>query len=557
MEGKVKTAPLVILGAEQSVPLTIAMHQQRRGMELALLLLPRRREGLLVLQSAGQVHTWRPGATDAPASPETASTMEQAAKRLTELRARTPEAAPSTLRGAWRGELVLGDVPVVRLSRKLAPYVVVSIWSGAAGWSVAVAREERWFARATQSATTQHAHLEVAIKAGLARALDLVAEACSTRDTTRRPPTSSAPAPPTKPPPADPTVRLGARARPSSAAPIPAALREVGVEASQVASHSGPRLDRVVLKLSNPADMQRLSRKLDVVAFALNQPAGALSLETGPGDRQVSLFVPRPRKAWKVSGLPELKAARPPRGLALPACFGVDVQGVVQWLDLAASSRGHVLIAGATGAGKSAVLHTLLCSILLHSRPELVLIDPKQVELAPYARLGRVANTGAEAQAALNRAIEEMERRYTALRTAGVQHIGQHPNMRRMLIVIEELAELLLVAPDVETALVRLAQKGRAAGLHLICTTQRPDATILRGLLRSNLDTRVALNVPKAADSRIILDEDGAERLGRPGDLLLKLAGEPAQRLHGLLLSPADVRAVVQTAAGDKPARAA
>ncbi|MBK9365190.1 MAG: DNA translocase FtsK [Deltaproteobacteria bacterium] len=266
----------------------------------------------------------------------------------------------------------------------------------------------------------------------------------------------------------------------------------------------------------------------------------------------------------------------------LPLCPGVDTMGRPFWFDL--SGAAHVLVAGTTGSGKSTAVHSLLCSLLLGPRAadvELVLIDPKQVELAPYRLLptlwappdeveapsaadalmvqagvghGRLLVEPQAIERALQRLIEEMERRYGLLQIAGVQNIidlrsTEHAPLKWIVIVVEELADLVLGNLQAQALLVRLAQKGRAAGIHLIVATQRPDAETFVGVLRSNLPTRLALAVQRASESRIILDEEGAERLLKPGDMLYKEAGKPPIRLHGPAVGQATVNEIVRALA--------
>lgn len=540
-----KPHPLTIVGADEDIPRLLLMRAKANGVETAAVFAPRKHLGCMVVVRSQSAHIWVSDSSDAPGSPALPIPLPKAVERIAKARAGAGEPGQALLRGTWRGELVLGEIPTIHLERKVAPYGTLSVWSEDRAWFASFDRKARWFSKPARSTSAQHATLEAAIRAGLAVALQLVGEACATRDTTRRaaldPDHAQKHPPKPKKAPTDPTAAFA----PSKRDTVAKALSELGVDATTAGRASGPRLDRVVVRLAKADDIAVLSRKLDVLAFALGTPPGMLTMEAGPGDRQVSLFMPRKRETWKVPGLKELRKWSPPKG-ALPTCFGVDVSGAPRWLDLGESSHGHILIAGATGSGKSAVLHTVLCSLLLHRQVELVLIDPKQVELAAYSKLAAVASAGAAVEEALRELVAEMERRYTALAHAGLQHVGQQQKLKHVVVVVEELAELLMVGPAAQDLLVRLAQKGRAAGIHLVCTTQRPDATILSGLLRANLDTRIALNVAKAADSKIILDEVGAERLTRPGDLLLKVAGGAPERLHGVLLQPQDIASVVE-----------
>jgi S-DNA-T family DNA segregation ATPase FtsK/SpoIIIE len=364
------------------------------------------------------------------------------------------------------------------------------------------------------------------------------------------------------------------------------ALAELGVvaELNPEVIH-GPRLTRYTARLPRLADLDLLRRGLDKLAFALGYAPGGITLSAVEGgDRQITLDLARPPHQWQRLGGEELRrfCAQVPDGLTLPLCPGVDTMGRPFWFDLSAAA--HVLVAGTTGSGKSTAVHSLLCSLLLGPRAadvELVLIDPKQVELAPYRRLptlwappdeveapsaadalmvqagvghGRLLVEPQAIERALQRLIEEMERRYGLLQIAGVQNIidlrsTEHAPLKWIVIVVEELADLVLGNMQAQALLVRIAQKGRAAGIHLIVATQRPDAETFLGLLRSNLPTRLALAVQRASESRIILDEEGAERLLKPGDMLYKEAGKPPIRLHGPAVGQATVNEIVRALA--------
>lgn len=541
------TFRLQFIGPTEDVPRLIQAGGKLKGALVGLVLAPQLHQGMWVVTHAEETRAWTSTRdADVPMVATRSMTRSAALERLQALKAREGEARPSALRGTWTGELsVTGEQPVIKLERRIASYGFLRVQSKGGHWVASLERTGRWFAGPATATAPPQPTLVAAVRAGIGLIGPAIGAACAVRDTQHRaaldpayaaqhPPKAAAPKPV-----ADATAPLE-RA-------LTAALTEIGISSKAVSRSSGPRLDQVVLRLAKPSDLDRLTRKLDVLAFAIGQDPGTISIGPGHGDRQVSLLVPRPRKSWRIPGLAELQSFQPPTDAALPICLGVDITGAPHWLDLGAPSHGHMLIGGATGSGKSVVLHTVLCSMLMH-RPQtrLVLIDPKQVELAAYHTLAPVAHSTAASRRALEGAVAEMDRRYGLMRAAGVRHIAQHGKLPHEVVVVEELAELLMTGAETQDLLVRLAQKGRAAGVHLICTTQRPDATVLSGLLRANLDTRVALNVTKAADSKIILDEVGAERLTRPGDLLVKVAGGVPERLHGILLQPADVASVIK-----------
>ena len=221
--------------------------------------------------------------------------------------------------------------------------------------------------------------------------------------------------------------------------------------------------------------------------------------------------------------------------------LGVDPEGKVRMLDLAKAP--HLLIGGSTGSGKSVFIQSVLATLMLRNTPDevrLLLIDPKMVEFGSLAHtphlLMPVVTDCREAQAALRCLVDEMERRYTLMAQAQVRNLeaynatsAEHPDRERMpyvVVAIDELADLKLLCPDndIENALIRLAQKARAAGIHLIVGTQRPTVSVITGALKANIPTRLAFRVMQQSDSRTILDMNGAECLCGRGDALFSAA---------------------------------
>ena len=236
----------------------------------------------------------------------------------------------------------------------------------------------------------------------------------------------------------------------------------------------------------------------------------------------------------------------------------MDVLGEAVRIDLAEAP--HLLVGGTTGSGKSVCLHALLLSLLWRLQPhdlQLVLIDPKRVELAQYAAFphlqGRqVLEEIGDILESLGGLVEEMERRTLLLRQHGVANLAEgratnNIELPYIVVVVEELADLLFQSREAEAPLVRLAQKARAVGIHLVLATQRPDAETLTGLLRSNVPARIALSVRTGSESKIILDETGAEKLLGAGDMLLRSrAGAPVQRAHGVWVGSDDIKLCLQ-----------
>jgi len=342
----------------------------------------------------------------------------------------------------------------------------------------------------------------------------------------------------------------GAQATVDAGDRLKRALGEIGVGAEIEKIAAGPRLTRYTLRLSGASDLDRLHRDLDKIPFELgiNRP---VSLVRVADERRVALDVPRPESEWSpVDGgrIPEWLRDRPE---TLPVCPGTDVLGEPVIFDLAEAP--HLFVAGTTGSGKSVCVHALLLSLLSSGRDvRLALIDPKEVEFAAYAgckRLwgDRVVTEAADAAEMLDGLVAEMDRRQKQLATLGVANLAEAQAKGaappRVVVVIDELADLLMQWPDSETALIRLAQKARAVGIHLVLATQRPGSDTFPGLLRSNVPSRIALTVRSSQESRIILDETGAEKLLMRGDMLIRLSGRPTLRAHGARVEQGNIKA--------------
>lgn len=324
------------------------------------------------------------------------------------------------------------------------------------------------------------------------------------------------------------------------AARLGRALGEVGVGAEVEAVDDGPRLTRVTLRLSTAADLDRLKRELDKIPFEMGINR-ALTLVPVAGERRVALDVPRAESAWQPVDGAHIPDWLRERQETLPVCPGTDVLGEPVVFDLA--DAPHLFVAGTTGSGKSVCVHALLLSLLTSGRNvRLALIDPKEVEFSAYRgskRLwgGKVVTEAAEAASMLNDLVIEMERRQKELASLGAANLAEGQtkgsDLPRVVVVIDELADLLMQEPSTETALIRLAQKARAVGIHLILATQRPGSDTFPGALRSNVPSRIALTVRSGQESRIILDETGAEKLLMRGDMLIRLSGHATLRAHG------------------------
>lgn len=331
-------------------------------------------------------------------------------------------------------------------------------------------------------------------------------------------------------------------------------LKQIGVSAESAGDDiQGPRLNRFNLTLTSVDDYDRLRKGLDDLVFAMGVGNAGISLARGKGERRVIVDVPRPSSTWHDVAWKNIEPEFVNRNDFLPVCPGVDVLGRAVIFDLAEAP--HLFIAGATGSGKSVCLNALLLSMLVSRRPpEFVIIDPKGVDFADYDGCSRlrgrhVITDMSEAVVKLREIAQEMDERQKVLRDYNARNLAEAQangaSLERLVVVIDELADFMLGKSGASEPLIRLAQKARATGIHLILGTQRPDAATFPGLLRSNIPSRIALTVQKAADSRIILDEGGAEKLLMRGDMLIKLAGRETMRAHGARIEPADIRAVV------------
>ncbi|WP_175830652.1 FtsK/SpoIIIE domain-containing protein [Burkholderia cenocepacia] len=332
-------------------------------------------------------------------------------------------------------------------------------------------------------------------------------------------------------------------------------LGQIGVSAEPVGEPlQGPRLTRFQLTLATVDDYDRLRKGTEDLAFAIGLGSVGIAVTREQGERRVIVDVPRPSASWTDVTWPGIRAALADRQEALPVCPGVDVMGTPLIFDLV--DTPHLFIAGATGSGKSVCLNALLVSMLAaRNPPELLMIDPKGVDFADYdqcARLRdrRVITDMSEAVAALRGLVHEMEARQGVLRQYNARNLAEAQasgaSLERLVVIIDELADFMMGKSGAEEPLIRLAQKARATGIHLVLATQRPEAATFPGLLRANIPSRIALTVQKSADSRIILDEGGAEKLLMRGDMLVKLAGRDAVRAHGARVEPTDIRAVIQ-----------
>ncbi|BCM17812.1 FtsK/SpoIIIE domain-containing protein [Mesorhizobium sp. J8] len=334
-------------------------------------------------------------------------------------------------------------------------------------------------------------------------------------------------------------------------------LTAIGVKAAPAGPPvSGPRLTRFPLTLGGVEDFDRLRRGLEDLSFTLGLGSASVTLVRETGERRVTIEIPRPSATWHDVSWEDVVPYLEGRPEALPVCPGVDVLGVPFLFDLAEAP--HLFVAGATGSGKSVCLNALILSLLASKRPPtLVMIDPKGLDFADYDGCpglwdARVITNMDEGVRVLNAMVEEMESRSAILRQYKARNIAEAQAagaaLDRIVIFVDELADFLIGKSGAQDPLIRLAQKARASGIHLVLATQRPEAATFPGLLRSNIPSRIALTVQKASDSRIILDEAGAENLLMRGDMLIRIAGRDTRRVHGVRVARDDILRAVQQA---------
>jgi len=309
-------------------------------------------------------------------------------------------------------------------------------------------------------------------------------------------------------------------------------LGEFGIDVEMEGANIGPKVTQYTLKPPSGVKLTRITQL--ETNIALNLAAQALRIEAPiPGQRAVGIEVPN-RKAADVR-LHGILTSREWMGISEPLGFaiGKDIAGDAVVGEL--NKMPHLLIAGQTGSGKSVMINTLLTSLLYRNSPadmRLILVDPKQVEMAPYEDIPHlltpIITEPEKTISALKWAVNEMERRYSLLAEQKLRDIrtfnqkNSEEAMPYIVIVIDELADLMMVAArDVEALIVRLAQKARAVGIHLVLATQRPSVDVITGLIKANVPARIAFTVASQIDSRTILDQIGAEKLLGQGDMLL------------------------------------
>ena len=339
-------------------------------------------------------------------------------------------------------------------------------------------------------------------------------------------------------------------------------LEEFGLTSRVTGWIAGPSVTTFKISMGEGERVSKIVNLEDDITLSLAAKSVRIFAPI-PGTSLVGIEIPneKPQPVFLSDVLPYAQ------GGPLECAFGRDSEGKPIVVDLA--GLPHLLVAGTTGSGKSVLLNAIIMSMLMRSTPEqvrLIMVDPKRVEFTGYAGLPHlyvpVVTEPRQAASALQWGVTEMERRLKVFEHYKVRDIktyngnvdgGKYSDMENppkhmpyFVIVIDELADLMMVAgKDVESSIVRIAQLGRAAGIHLIVATQRPSADVVTGLIRANIDNRVALSVDNALNSRIILDQKGAEQLLGRGDMLVKLRGKKPRRAQGCWVSDEEIEQTV------------
>jgi S-DNA-T family DNA segregation ATPase FtsK/SpoIIIE len=332
------------------------------------------------------------------------------------------------------------------------------------------------------------------------------------------------------------------------------ALGHFGVQAKVIGTVAGPHITRYELRLAPGTKVAKVAQLKDDLAYAL-AATDIRILAPIPGKQAVGVEVPNAHR--KIVKLGDVFQSPPKDWSPLTVWLGKDVAGKAIGADLA--KMPHLLVAGTTGAGKSGAINAMLSSVLLRATPHevrLVLVDPKQVELNHYESIPHlltpVITSPRMAANALQNLVREMEQRYGIMSMARTRSLvelnkarakrGEAP-LPYILCVIDELADLMMVAPaDVEDSIIRLAQKARAVGIHLVLATQSPRVDVITGMIKANVPSRIAFAVSSQTDSRVILDQNGAESLLGQGDMLFSPVGTSRlQRIQGAYIDEAQI----------------
>ncbi|HEY2160338.1 MAG TPA: DNA translocase FtsK, partial [Solirubrobacteraceae bacterium] len=338
------------------------------------------------------------------------------------------------------------------------------------------------------------------------------------------------------------------------------ALGHFGIDAKVIGRVTGPHITRYELRLAPGTKVGKVAQLKDDLAYAL-AATDIRILAPIPGKQAVWVEVPNARR--RIVHLGDVFQDPPVDWSPLTVWLGKDIAGRAIGADLV--RMPHLLVAGTTGAGKSACVNAMLSSILLRATPHevrFVLVDPKQVELNHYESIPHlltpVITSPRMAANALQNLVREMEQRYGIMSLARTRSLPElnrvrekrgEPHLPYILCVIDELADLMMVAPaEVEDAIIRLAQKARAVGIHLVLATQSPRVDVITGMIKANVPSRIAFSVSSQTDSRVILDQNGAESLLGQGDMLFSPVGSSKlQRIQGAYIDEDQIAEVTES----------
>ena len=344
-----------------------------------------------------------------------------------------------------------------------------------------------------------------------------------------------------------------------TAAQLVEALGHFGVQAKVIGMVAGPHITRYELRLAPGIKVGKVAQLKDDLAYAL-AASDIRILAPIPGKQAVGVEVPNSRR--RTVHLGDVFQEPPGDWSPLTVWLGKDVAGRAIGADLA--KMPHLLVAGTTGAGKSGAVNAMLSSILLRATPHevrMVLVDPKQVELNHYDSIPHlltpVITSPRQAATALQNLVREMEQRYTYMSLARTRSLVElnkvrerrgEPPLPYILCVIDELADLMMVAPaDVEDSIIRIAQKARAVGIHLVLATQSPRVDVITGMIKANVPSRIAFAVSSQTDSRVILDQNGAESLlGMGGEMCSRPSASRLQRIQGAYIEESEIEKLTE-----------